>query len=185
MAGWRASGAQVGLSRARARWPHQFSGGQRQRIAIARALACSPRSSSATRRSRHWTSRSRRRSSSCWPSSRPTGLSYIFITHDLPVVRNIADRIVVMQRGKIVEAGREEIFLQPAAPLHAGSPSREPGLRPRRAGAASAEEEARGALRPDQSQRISITPAKRQPTPRTRKALSSRTGTPRMCRSGR
>ncbi len=45
-----------------ARYPHQFSGGQRQRIGIARALALSPGSSSATSRSRRWTSRSSRRS---------------------------------------------------------------------------------------------------------------------------
>jgi oligopeptide transport system ATP-binding protein len=48
------------------RYPHEFSGGQRQRIGIARALAVEPEFLSATRRSPPWTSRSRRRSSTCW-----------------------------------------------------------------------------------------------------------------------
>ena len=52
------------------RYPHEFSGGQRQRIGVARALAVNPASSSATSRSRRWTCRSRRRSSTCWKTCR-------------------------------------------------------------------------------------------------------------------
>ena len=85
------------------RYPHEFSGGQRQRIGIARALAVTRRSSSPTSRSRRWTCRSRRRSSTCWRSCRTVGLTYLFIAHDLTVVRHISDRVAVMYLGKIVE----------------------------------------------------------------------------------
>ncbi len=86
------------------RYPHELSGGQRQRVGIARALAMEPPSSSATSRSRRWTSPSRPRSSTCSRSSSAEfGLTYLFVAHDLSVVRHISDRVAVMYLGKIVE----------------------------------------------------------------------------------
>jgi oligopeptide transport system ATP-binding protein len=100
------------------RYPHAFSGGQRQRIAIARALSLGPRllicdeavsaldlsvraqilNLLADLRARH-------------------GLAYLFITHDMAVVQHLAERIVVMQRGCVVESGTtEQVLSHPAHP---------------------------------------------------------------------
>ena len=111
--------AEVGLDpEAQDRYPHEFSGGQRQRIAIARAIALKPRfivldePTSALDMSiqaqivdllrelqeRH-------------------GLAYLFISHDLKVVRALADEVIVMRHGRIVEQGSSRrIFESPAEP---------------------------------------------------------------------
>jgi microcin C transport system ATP-binding protein len=111
--------AEVGLDRQTAdRYPHEFSGGQRQRIAIARALVLKPRlvvldePTSALDMSvqaqivellRELQAR--------------RGLAYLFISHDLRVVRALAHEIMVMKDGKIVEAGStERIMTQPEHP---------------------------------------------------------------------
>jgi len=110
---------EVGLDPdARHRYPHEFSGGQRQRIAIARAMVLKPRflvldePTSALDMSvqaqivdllrdlqaRH-------------------GLAYLFISHDLKVVRALSDDIIVMRDGKVVEQGpAEQVFLDPREP---------------------------------------------------------------------
>ena len=109
----------VGLSPSMAdRYPHEFCGGQRQRIGIARALAVIPVSSSATSRYRPWMFPSRRRSSTCWTElQEKLNLTYLFIAHDLAVVRHISDRIAVMYLGEIVEiAVRNELYHDPEHP---------------------------------------------------------------------
>ncbi len=77
-------------------------------------------SSSATSRSPRWTSRSRPRSSTCSNVSRSElGLAYLFISHDMSMVRHIADRVAVMYLGRIVELGTGRRALRaPEAPVH-------------------------------------------------------------------
>ena len=104
---------QVGLRRdALDRYPHEFSGGQRQRIAIARALAVSPRlivcdePTSALDVSVQAQILNLLRE-----LQRDTGVSYLFITHNIGVVEYIADQVAVMQRGLIEELGSVERVL--------------------------------------------------------------------------
>ena len=112
---------QVGIPNAEKRvndYPHQFSGGQRQRIVIAIALACNPDILIADEPTTALDVTIQAQILELLKEiQQKQGTSIIFITHDLGVVANVADRVAVMYAGKIVEYGLvDEIFYNPRHP---------------------------------------------------------------------
>jgi ABC-type oligopeptide transport system ATPase subunit len=127
--------ATCGLTRdATDRYPHQFSGGQRQRIGIARALALKPRFIVCDEPTSALDVSIQAQILNLLADLRDQfGLSYLFISHDMAVIRHLCDRIAVMHDGVIVEEGpRESVLGSPKETYTRRLLAAVPGMDPRR-----------------------------------------------------
>lgn len=116
------------------RYPHELSGGQRQRVAVARAIALRPKLVVADEPVTALDISIRAQIINLLKDLRERyGLTYLYITHELAMVRSIADKVAVMYLGKIVEMGGvEELFEHPLHPYTAGLLASTPIPNPRR-----------------------------------------------------
>ena len=109
----------VELGDKRNAYPSQLSGGQKQRVAIARALACDPKvllCDEATSALDPQTTKSILRLLK--RLNRETGITIVMITHQMQVVKEICDRVAVMEKGRVVETGDVlDVFTHPQAPI--------------------------------------------------------------------
>ena len=136
-------------------FPHQLSGGQRQRAMIAQALACEPQLLIADEPTTALDVTVQAEILKLMRDLRErVNAGVLLITHDMGVVADMADRIAVMQHGRIVETGTtDQIFNAPAAPLHPAAAGRCTPLRHRQRC------RRRGAHRPGQGDRRGRDPA--------------------------
>ena len=126
---------EVGLPAAfAARYPHQLSGGQARRVGVARALALRPKLLIADEPTAGLDVSVQGEMLNLLNALQARlGIAILIITHNLNVVRHVADRMAVMYLGRIVEEGpTAAIFARAAPPLHRGAALRQPGARPRR-----------------------------------------------------
>lgn len=156
----------VGLEKEHAmRYPHEFSGGQRQRIGIARALAVEPKFIVCDEPlSALDVSIQAQVVKLLEDLQQKLGLTYLFIAHDLSMVKHISDRVAVMFGGKIVElAESEELYANPQHPytksLLAAIPIPDPAIeRQKKRETLSAQEERREEYQLDNAELVEVTP---------------------------
>ncbi len=151
--------AEVGLPEdATQRFPHEFSGGQRQRLGLARALTLNPEVIVADEPVSALDVSIRSQVLNLMKRLQALhGLTYVVISHDLAVVKYLADRIGVMYMGKLVEVGSgEDIYREPGPSLHRRADRRDPGARSDAAPPQASRHAGRAARPPQPAERLSL-----------------------------